>query len=176
LYLRECFRIFGLKTGSFLLKHWIWNWIFQCTCRISSEYVVLYDLKISNILAESGINHGVEMYENVVEYAQENLQTIIKRPAISAFGFCVPEFFVGSAFYVQNGMEYDRIYCGALVPKNRRFYFCNMLKIGGILVMPYASRVRESKKQSTAKKPAFLRYSAKIIKILVASNYPKRQI
>lgn len=82
------------------------------------------------------------MYDNVIEYAQENLQTIIKRPAISAFSFCVPEFFAGSAFYIQNGMEYDRIYCGALVPKNRRFYFCNMLKIGGILVMPYASKVR----------------------------------
>lgn len=81
------------------------------------------------------------MHVNVIEYAEEILQTVVKRPAISAFGFCIPQFFIGSAFHIHNGMEYDRIYCGALVPKDRRFYFCNMLKVGGILVMPYASKV-----------------------------------
>lgn len=82
------------------------------------------------------------MYENLVEYAEQTLQNTLNRSATSAFSFCVPEFFVGSAFYIQNCLEaYDRIYVGALVPKNRRYYFCSMLKVGGVLIMPYGSKV-----------------------------------
>jgi protein-L-isoaspartate O-methyltransferase len=92
-------------------------------------------------LAESGTNHGVELFENMVEYSEQLLQKNIMRPETSAFSFCEPEFFNGSAFYIENGMQYDRIYCGALVPNNHRVYFCQMLKIGGILVCPYGSRV-----------------------------------
>lgn len=77
----------------------------------------------------------------MVDYAEQMLRKNILRPATSAFSFCEPEFFNGSAFYIENKMLYDRIYCGALVPNNHRVYFCQMLKVGGILVMPYGSRV-----------------------------------
>jgi protein-L-isoaspartate O-methyltransferase len=104
--------------------------------KLKTSFYYLYSL------AESGINHGVEIHRNLVDYAEQMLKMAIQRPATSAFSFCVPEFFHGSAFYIANGMRYDRIYCGALVPLNRRSFFCNMLKVGGILVMPYGSHVR----------------------------------
>lgn len=92
--------------------------------------------------AEKGVNHGVELYENLIEYAEKTVEKIITRPSASAFSACIPEFFNASAFFIHNKMQYDRIYCGALVPSNHRVYFCQMLKIGGILVMPYGSAVR----------------------------------
>lgn len=93
------------------------------------------------ILAETGINHGVELYDNLVQYAVKHLSETMKKASTSAFSFCVPEFFVGSAFFVKNNLQYDRIYCGALVPPFRRSYFGRMLKINGIMVMPYETDV-----------------------------------
>ncbi|KAI6183509.1 Protein-L-isoaspartate O-methyltransferase domain-containing protein 1 isoform X2 [Aphelenchoides bicaudatus] len=93
------------------------------------------------LLTEAGTNHGVELFENMIEYADSAQQKHSTRPSSSAFSFCEPEFFNASAFYIKNGMQYDRIYVGALVPNNRRVYFCQMLKIGGILVLPYGSRL-----------------------------------
>jgi hypothetical protein len=44
----------------------------------------------------------------MIDYAEQMLQNTIARPETSAFSFCEPEFFNGSAFYIENGMEYDR--------------------------------------------------------------------
>uniref|UniRef100_A0A1I7SSK0 Protein-L-isoaspartate O-methyltransferase domain-containing protein 1 n=1 Tax=Bursaphelenchus xylophilus TaxID=6326 RepID=A0A1I7SSK0_BURXY len=93
------------------------------------------------LLTETGVNHGVELYENMVEYAQSHLQDAMQTPAVSAFSFCQPVFFQGSAFYLKNNIMYDRIYCGALVPHHRRSFFANMLKINGILICPYGNEL-----------------------------------
>uniref|UniRef100_A0A915DWF3 Uncharacterized protein n=1 Tax=Ditylenchus dipsaci TaxID=166011 RepID=A0A915DWF3_9BILA len=61
---------------------------------------------------------------------------------------CKPLFFNGNAFQVKTEMRYDRIYCGALVPHSRRSYFCNFLKIGGILVVPYGHLLQRIVRQS----------------------------
>ncbi|KAI6224460.1 hypothetical protein M3Y99_01394300 [Aphelenchoides fujianensis] len=93
------------------------------------------------LLGHTGTNHGVEIYENLVEYAREHLAAALRTPEAAAFSFCIPEFFVGSAFYVRPSIKYDRIYCGAQVPTHRRSFFGYMLKVGGIMVLPYGSRL-----------------------------------
>uniref|UniRef100_A0A915P3M6 Protein-L-isoaspartate O-methyltransferase n=1 Tax=Meloidogyne floridensis TaxID=298350 RepID=A0A915P3M6_9BILA len=89
-------------------------------------------------LEENGINHGVELYENVADYAAERISLFQSSPEACAFEWCSPTYFVGNAFQLeQNTNKYDRIYCGALVPESHRAYFCSFLKEEGILVMPY---------------------------------------
>nr|CAD2189369.1 unnamed protein product [Meloidogyne enterolobii] len=89
-------------------------------------------------LEENGINHGVELYENVADYAAERISLFQSSPEACAFEWCSPTYLVGNAFQLeQNTNKYDRIYCGALVPESHRAYFCSFLKEEGILVMPY---------------------------------------
>lgn len=89
------------------------------------------------VLGETGVNHGVELYENIVKFANERIIEIQNYKETSAFEWCVPKFLVGNAFQIETQIQYDRIYCGALVPESHRAYFCSFLKIGGILIMPY---------------------------------------
>ncbi|CAK5076686.1 unnamed protein product [Meloidogyne enterolobii] len=68
-------------------------------------------------LEENGINHGVELYENVADYAAERISLFQSSPEACAFEWCSPTYLVGNAFQLeQNTNKYDRIYCGALVP------------------------------------------------------------
>lgn len=89
------------------------------------------------ILGKTGTNHGVELYENIVEFAIERIVEMQNSKEASAFEWCIPTFFVGNAFQIKTENLYDRIYCGALVPESHRAYFCSFLKIGGVLIMPY---------------------------------------
>lgn len=47
--------------------------------------------------------------------------------------------------------QYDRVYCGAGVQKEHEDYMKNLLKVGGVLVMPLEEKVRvpESRGHST---------------------------
>uniref|UniRef100_A0A914BUF6 Protein-L-isoaspartate O-methyltransferase domain-containing protein 1 n=1 Tax=Acrobeloides nanus TaxID=290746 RepID=A0A914BUF6_9BILA len=95
------------------------------------------------LLSEKGINHGVELYENIVDYAYDRLQETLNTVEVSAFSWCAPQFFVGNSFLLNSPMMYDRMYCGALVPSSRRGYFCKFLKIGGICVMPFGNALQK---------------------------------
>lgn len=93
-------------------------------------------------LGDTGINHGIELYENVINYAKRNSQEILRRPETNAFAWKEPEFICGNVFLLDTPLRYDRIYCGALVPDVNRSFFCNLLKINGVIIMPYGRKVK----------------------------------
>lgn len=90
------------------------------------------------ILGSKGINHGIEYHSDVIEYAQERLQTFLKNnSAIDEYEFCVPQFQHGNCLSLGNtSRHYDRVYCGAACPELYENYMKQLLEIGGILVMP----------------------------------------
>lgn len=90
------------------------------------------------ILGPYGINHGVELHEDVIDYAHTKL-TEFKRtsPAIDCYEFCEPHFVKGNSLCLNgSSRQYDRVYCGAACPENHENYMKNLIKIGGVLVMP----------------------------------------
>uniref|UniRef100_A0A914I3E2 Protein-L-isoaspartate O-methyltransferase domain-containing protein 1 n=1 Tax=Globodera rostochiensis TaxID=31243 RepID=A0A914I3E2_GLORO len=89
------------------------------------------------IIGEKGISHGVELYQNVTEFANAHISTIQQSCEASAFDWCTPIYETGNAFQMDTQLKYDRIYCGALVPDSHRSYFCSFMKVGGVLILPY---------------------------------------
>ncbi|XP_059061234.1 uncharacterized protein LOC131854120 [Achroia grisella] len=90
------------------------------------------------ILGSSGISHGVEVRPFVVEYANKKLGQFIENSAIlDEFDFCEPRFYLGNGLCLAPlQAPYDRVYCGAGCPEQYENYFKQLIKIGGILVMP----------------------------------------
>ncbi|XP_065751491.1 protein-L-isoaspartate O-methyltransferase domain-containing protein 1 isoform X2 [Phocoena phocoena] len=90
------------------------------------------------ILGPFGINHGIELHSDVVEYAKEKLESFIKNSdSFDKFEFCEPAFVVGNCLQIaSDSHQYDRVYCGAGVQKDHEHYMKILLKVGGILVMP----------------------------------------
>lgn len=91
------------------------------------------------ILGAYGVNHGVEIYDDVVEYAREKLEEFkAKSKAFEEYDFCEPQFVVGNCLQLNSGCRlYDRVYCGAACPAEHGNYMKNLIKVGGILVMPF---------------------------------------
>ncbi|XP_033097980.1 uncharacterized protein LOC117101956 isoform X2 [Anneissia japonica] len=90
------------------------------------------------VLGSNGINHGVEIHENVIAYAQEKLASFITdSEKFDRFEFCEPKFVHGNCLLLPSGTrQYDRVYCGAACPPEHQNYMKNLIKVGGILVMP----------------------------------------
>ncbi|XP_049556572.1 protein-L-isoaspartate O-methyltransferase domain-containing protein 1 isoform X3 [Orcinus orca] len=90
-----------------------------------------------------GINHGIELHSDVVEYAKEKLESFIKNSdSFDKFEFCEPAFVVGNCLQIaSDSHQYDRVYCGAGVQKDHEHYMKILLKVGGILVMPVEDQV-----------------------------------
>lgn len=90
------------------------------------------------ILGPYGVNHGIELHEDVVEYARGKLEGFKKKTsAFEEFDFCEPRFVVGNCLQLSSACRlYDRVYCGAACPAEHENYMKNLIKIGGILVMP----------------------------------------
>lgn len=58
------------------------------------------------------------------------------------FEFCEPSFVVGNCLEIPpESRHYDRVYCGAGVQKEHEDHMKNLLKVGGILVMPLEEKV-----------------------------------
>ena len=90
------------------------------------------------------MNHGVEQHEDVVAYARERLEHFCKTaPGFDEFEFAEPQFVVGNCLMLNSGCRlYDRVYCGAACPPEHENYMKNLIKVGGILVMPLNDQVR----------------------------------
>lgn len=91
-----------------------------------------------------GVNHGVEVHEDVVEYARAKLEEFkAKTKAFEEFDFSEPQFVVGNCLQLNSACRlYDRVYCGAACPSEHENYMRNLIKVGGILVMPLNDQVR----------------------------------
>lgn len=68
--------------------------------------------------------------------------TPLCRAGLRRFEFCEPTFVVGNCLEIPpESRQYDRVYCGAGVQKEHEEYMKNLLKLGGVLVMPLEEKV-----------------------------------
>ncbi|XP_029424280.1 protein-L-isoaspartate O-methyltransferase domain-containing protein 2 isoform X6 [Nannospalax galili] len=95
------------------------------------------------ILGPFGVNHGVELHSDVTEYAKQKLDVFIRTSdSFDKFDFCEPSFVTGNCLEISpDCCQYDRVYCGAGVQKEHEEYMKNLLKVGGILVMPLEEKI-----------------------------------
>ncbi|CAH1773376.1 unnamed protein product [Owenia fusiformis] len=93
---------------------------------------------VSLTLGAYGINHGIEIHKDVVEYAQEKLEDFKKKcQSFDEFEFCEPSFVCGNCLLLASDCPlYDRVYCGAACPPEHENYMKNLIKVNGVLVMP----------------------------------------
>ncbi|XP_012509994.1 PREDICTED: protein-L-isoaspartate O-methyltransferase domain-containing protein 2 [Propithecus coquereli] len=96
------------------------------------------------ILGPFGVNHGVELHSDVTEYAKQKLDFFIRTSeSFDKFDFCEPSFVTGNCLEISpDCAQYDRVYCGAGVQKEHEEYMKNLLKVGGVLVMPLEEKSR----------------------------------
>lgn len=95
------------------------------------------------LIGPYGINHGIEIYPENVDYAYDKL-TEFRDTSLwyDPMEFCEPLFVVGNGLLLSPGnILYDRIYCGAACPPEHAQLMKNMLNVGGILVMPHDNQV-----------------------------------
>ncbi|XP_068454388.1 protein-L-isoaspartate O-methyltransferase domain-containing protein 2-like isoform X2 [Clinocottus analis] len=95
------------------------------------------------ILGPFGVNHGIELHADVIDYAYQKLDSFIKTSdSFDKFEFCEPSFVAGNCLEIPpESRQYDRVYCGAGVQKEHEDYMRNLLKVGGILVMPLEEKL-----------------------------------
>ncbi|XP_065270492.1 protein-L-isoaspartate O-methyltransferase domain-containing protein 2 [Emys orbicularis] len=98
---------------------------------------------IGLILGPFGVNHGVELHSDVIEYAKQKLDVFIRTSdSFDKFEFCEPSFVTGNCLEISpDSTQYDRVYCGAGVQKEHEDYMKSLLKVGGILVMPLEEKL-----------------------------------
>lgn len=102
------------------------------------------------IIGTSGINHGIEVNSFVVDYSNKKLSHFIENsPTLDEFDFCEPKFFCGNGLCLAPLQStYDRVYCGAGCPYEYQNYFKQLIKVGGILVMPLNDNLIQVKRVS----------------------------
>ncbi|XP_060528128.1 protein-L-isoaspartate O-methyltransferase domain-containing protein 1-like isoform X2 [Cylas formicarius] len=103
------------------------------------------------VLGINGINHGIEIHEDVIQYANKKLEEFKKYSgAIDEYDFCEPKFVQGNCLCLTSDCTklYDRIYCGAACPEDYEAYMKNLLKVGGILVVPINESLLQIKRVS----------------------------
>lgn len=73
-----------------------------------------------------------------MNYAKKKLEEFCQTsPAFDEYEFCRPKFINGNCLHLgSEPRQYDRVYCGAACPENHENYMKNLIKVGGILVMP----------------------------------------
>ncbi|XP_023862105.1 protein-L-isoaspartate O-methyltransferase domain-containing protein 2 [Salvelinus sp. IW2-2015] len=95
------------------------------------------------ILGPFGVNHGVELYADVIEYAYQKLDYFIKTSeSFDKFEFCEPSFVAGNCLEIPSeSRQYDRVYCGAGVQRDHEEFMKSLLKVGGVLVVPLEEKL-----------------------------------
>eukprot|EP00931_Biecheleriopsis_adriatica_P104288 TRINITY_DN78975_c0_g1_i1.p1 TRINITY_DN78975_c0_g1~~TRINITY_DN78975_c0_g1_i1.p1 ORF type:complete len:483 (+),score=69.24 TRINITY_DN78975_c0_g1_i1:52-1449(+) len=86
---------------------------------------------VAEIIGESGVNDGLELWEENVKHAEECARRLGKHHI---------EFNIGNVYQldVNLGMRYDRIYVGACACARARYLY-GLLEVGGVLVGPFQS-------------------------------------
>ncbi|CAL9703535.1 unnamed protein product [Knipowitschia caucasica] len=103
------------------------------------------------ILGPFGVNHGIELHADVTEYAYQKLERFIKTcDSFDRFEFCEPSFVVGNCLEIPpDTRQYDRVYCGAGVQREHEEYMKNLLKVGGVLVLPLEEKLTKITRTGT---------------------------
>lgn len=109
-----------------------------------------YKSTILEFVGSYGINHGIELHEDVIQYAYVRLEEFKKHSgAIDEYDFCEPKFMQGNCLCLASGYHlYDRVYCGAACPEKYLGHIKNLVKVGGILVVPINERLIEMRRTS----------------------------
>ncbi|VDM66073.1 unnamed protein product [Strongylus vulgaris] len=96
---------------------------------------------IGGFCGGSGVNHGVEIHENLIKFAEDRLAETILLPEVSAFNWAKPAFFHGNGLAQELSHSkhfYDRVYCGAAVTELQTIaHLIKLLEIGGKLIVPF---------------------------------------
>ncbi|VDK70413.1 unnamed protein product [Litomosoides sigmodontis] len=102
------------------------------------------------LLGSSGTNHGVEIHSNIIEYSRSLVIETLHCPETQCYDWAIPEFACGNGLHLSphHYSRYDRVYCGASVPQSHRRILWELLKIGGILVMPYEDQLLQVRRQA----------------------------
>lgn len=98
------------------------------------------------MIGSNGVNHGVELFEDVVEFAEKKLNVFLKtNPVYQGTNFSEPVFIVGDCLSLNTHYrQYDRVYCGAACPAEYEEYMKSLVRVGGILVMPFNDKVKKN--------------------------------
>lgn len=92
-------------------------------------------------LGDTGTNHGIELYPNLIKYSQGTIREWTMTASASTVGFAPPDIRCADIhdhkFLDAHQRRYDRIYVSfRLYEKPVLYKIIKMLKIGGILVVP----------------------------------------
>lgn len=94
------------------------------------------------ILQAQGINHGIELHEDLVQFAEERVQEYLQFCPVIAQDICQPKFLAGNCFRLDPSLcSYDRVYCGAACPISKVAFIVAFTKVGGFAIIPCRNRV-----------------------------------
>ncbi|KAF1769294.1 hypothetical protein GCK72_001111 [Caenorhabditis remanei] len=96
---------------------------------------------IGILIGDTGVNHGIELYQNLLDYAEENMDKWARKKCASSVGWARPKLKLGDIYdpdmWRHHQHRYDRIYIGFIIrDKSVLCRAIRMLKIGGILLVP----------------------------------------
>ena len=94
------------------------------------------------ILKPTGINHGIELHKDLVEFANERVNEFLRLSPQVAQNICLPKFLHGNCFRLDPSLcKYDRVYSGAACPPDKVSSIRAMIKVGGFAVVPSGDKV-----------------------------------
>ena len=104
------------------------------------------------MIKSHGINHGVELHEDLVEFARERVDSFLTNGPSEAQDIRKPLFLSGNCFQLDpHQMKYDRLYVGGACPQSKINFFLQFLKVGGYLIAPVGTKLIKLERVSANK-------------------------
>lgn len=98
----------------------------------------------------TGLVHGLDLYEHILEFAQNNIKSYLNDEKVPLVGrnFDYVKFFRRNCFLPSvDGLKYDKIHVGACCPDAKIHELYDLLVPGGTLVTPYGDRLIKAVKK-----------------------------
>lgn len=94
------------------------------------------------IIKHHGINHGIELHEDLLEFSKERINDFLSNGPVDAKEICPPVLLTGNCFQLDPGqLKYDRLYCGGACSQSTITFFLEFLKVGGFLIAPVGTKL-----------------------------------
>ncbi|XP_065667346.1 uncharacterized protein LOC100214952 isoform X3 [Hydra vulgaris] len=94
------------------------------------------------LIKPHGLNNGIEINNDLVEFAREKVKDLFKYNEMAAKEICPPTFISGNCFLLDpSQIKYDRLYCGGSCTASNVTFFLEFLKIGGFLIAPLGNKL-----------------------------------